>query len=122
VEDVSHVINYDVPADPEDYVHRVGRTARAGQAGKAVTLCCDEYATHLPYVEEFLADKIPVCWAEDSMFVDDRAPAYRPRPRPRQGRGRPGGGKPQGNRPGGGRGRAKSGSSRRKKGGSQGRS
>jgi ATP-dependent RNA helicase RhlB len=123
VEDVSHVINYDVPADPEDYVHRVGRTARAGQAGKAVTLCCDEYATHLPYVEEFLADKIPVAWAEESMFVADQAPAYRPRPRPRPG-GRPGGGgKPRGQRRGGGgQGRAKGGPRRRKKGGSSGKS
>ncbi|KMY67184.1 RNA helicase [Desulfocarbo indianensis] len=91
VEDVSHVINYDVPADPEDYVHRVGRTARAGALGKAITICCDEYATHLPYVEEYLEDKIPVCWAEDEMFREDQAPDYRSQPRkfgPRPGGGR----------------------------------
>ena len=41
IDDVSHVINFDVPADPEDYVHRIGRTARAGAVGKAITLCCD---------------------------------------------------------------------------------
>ncbi len=83
IEDVSHVINYDVPADPEDYVHRVGRTARAGAVGKAITLCCDEYATHLPYVEEYLGRKVPVCWAEDDWFVPDQAPDYRPRRRGR---------------------------------------
>ncbi|ADK83573.1 DEAD/DEAH box helicase domain protein [Desulfarculus baarsii DSM 2075] len=93
VENISHVINYDVPADPEDYVHRIGRTARAGAVGKAITLCCDRYATHLPYVEEYLGEKIPVCWADDSLFVPDQAgPAPRmPRPAfgPREGgRGR----------------------------------
>lgn len=93
VEDVSHVINYDVPSDPEDYVHRVGRTARAGAAGKAITLCCDKYATHLPFVEEYLEDKIPVCWAEDELFRQDTAPDYRPKRRSPGGRsgGRPGG-------------------------------
>ncbi|MBI4799992.1 MAG: DEAD/DEAH box helicase [Desulfarculus sp.] len=81
VEDVSHVINFDVPADPEDYVHRVGRTARAGAVGKAITLCCDEYATHLPFVEQYLGCKIPVAWADDSFFLPDQAPVYRPRRR-----------------------------------------
>lgn len=78
VDDVSHVINFDVPADPEDYVHRVGRTARAGALGKAIMICCDEYATHLPYVEQYLGAKIPVAWADDSFFLPDQAPAYRP--------------------------------------------
>jgi ATP-dependent RNA helicase RhlB len=80
IDNVSHVINYDVPADPEDYVHRVGRTARAGAAGKAITLCCDQYATHLPYVEELLGDKIPTGWPGDDLFIDDESPDYR-RPR-----------------------------------------
>ena len=91
IEDVSHVINFDVPADPEDYVHRVGRTARAGAVGKAITLCCDRYASHLPYVEELLGNKIPVCWAEDTLFLPDEAPEFRQRrerrpasPRPRE--------------------------------------
>ena len=101
IDNVSHVINYDVPADPEDYVHRIGRTARAGAVGKAITLCCDEYATHLPYVEEYLGDKIPVVFAEDDMFLSDDTPAYRrPRRPAKDGRGGPGGG---------GRGRGRSG-------------
>ncbi len=109
VEDVSHVINYDVPADPEDYVHRVGRTARAGALGKAITLCCDEYATHLPFVEEYLEDKIPVCWAEEELFIKDTAPDYRPIRRSPGGRS---GGRP----PGGGGGRMPKGGSRSPKG------
>jgi ATP-dependent RNA helicase RhlB len=103
VEDVSHVINFDVPSDPEDYVHRVGRTARLGAKGKAITICCDKYATHLPYVEEYLGSKVPVCWAEDEDFVEDTAPRYFPPKRERRdGRGGKGGGK------GGGRGRGRS--------------
>ncbi|BEQ14399.1 DEAD/DEAH box helicase [Desulfoferula mesophila] len=110
IDDVSHVINYDVPADPEDYVHRIGRTARAGAVGKAITLCCDEYATHLPYVEDYLDAKIPVVFAEDEMFLPDDTPAYRRPPRAR--RDGPGGGRSGGGRGGrsdkggrGGRGR-----------------
>ena len=90
VDEISHVINYDVPADPEDYVHRVGRTARAGAKGKAITLCCDRFATHLPYIEEYLDDKVPVAWADDDMFQEDKAPDYRP-PRKKA--------RPQGKRP-----------------------
>jgi ATP-dependent RNA helicase RhlB len=77
VEDVSHVINFDLPADPEDYVHRIGRTARAGASGKAISLCCDEYATHLPHIENFLGRKLVVSWAEDELFLPDKAPEYR---------------------------------------------
>ncbi len=78
IDDVSHVINFDVPADPEDYVHRVGRTARAGAVGKAITICCDKYATHLPFVEKYLGQKVPVAWADDDLFLPDQAPDYRP--------------------------------------------
>jgi ATP-dependent RNA helicase RhlB len=92
IDEVSHVINYDVPADCEDYVHRVGRTARAGAVGKAITLCCDEYACHLPSVEQYLGQKVPVAWADDELFLPDRASAYRPPPRaPRSDGSRDGG-------------------------------
>lgn len=107
VDDVSHVINYDIPADPEDYVHRVGRTARAGAKGKAITICCDKFATHLPYVEDYLDAKIPVCWAEDEDFVPDKSPYYRPPRRNNDSRGGRGGGS------GGGRGGRRGGSAPR---------
>lgn len=109
IEEVSHVINFDVPADPEDYVHRIGRTARAGAVGKAITLCCDEYATHLPYVEEYLGAKIPVVFAEEDMFLPDDTPSYRRPYRPaREGRD---GQRGRDGRGGGGRGRSRSGDS-----------
>ena len=69
VDNITHVINYDVPQDPEDYVHRIGRTARAGATGTAITLCCENYATHLERVEQYLKNKIPVEWAEEELFL-----------------------------------------------------
>ena len=69
VDNITHVINYDVPQDPEDYVHRIGRTARAGAKGTAITLCCENYALHLERVEQYLKNKIPVEWAEEELFL-----------------------------------------------------
>jgi ATP-dependent RNA helicase RhlB len=60
IPDVSHVFNYDLPQDPEDYVHRIGRTARAGASGDAVSLGCEEYVVTLPEIEAFIGRKLPV--------------------------------------------------------------
>lgn len=73
VDDVSHVFNYDLPQDPEDYVHRVGRTARAGASGKAMTLACENTVMALPAVEKLRGESIPVAYAEDSDFIPDRS-------------------------------------------------
>jgi ATP-dependent RNA helicase RhlB len=73
VEDISHVINYDLPQDAENYIHRIGRTARAGKTGKAFSLACEQYVFHLEAVEEMLGYKIPVVWAEDDWYVADRS-------------------------------------------------
>ncbi len=69
IEDVSHVINYDLPQDPKDYVHRIGRTARAGATGKALSLACEEFVYSLEEIETLIGHKIPVAWAEDDMFI-----------------------------------------------------
>ncbi|MFH2220545.1 MAG: DEAD/DEAH box helicase [Pseudomonadota bacterium] len=71
VEDISHVINYDLPQDPENYIHRIGRTARAGKTGIAISLACEKYVYHLEPIEEMLNFKIPVIWPEDAWFVED---------------------------------------------------
>jgi len=60
IPDVTHVINYDLPEDAEDYVHRIGRTARAGAAGDAISFVCETYAFCLPDIEDFIGAKIAV--------------------------------------------------------------
>jgi ATP-dependent RNA helicase RhlB len=69
VEAVTHVINYDLPQDAEDYVHRIGRTGRAGATGKALSLADEEYVYSLEGIEKYIGQKIPVEWAEDAMYV-----------------------------------------------------
>ncbi|MEO8802783.1 MAG: DEAD/DEAH box helicase [Rudaea sp.] len=60
IPDVSHVFNYDLPQDAEDYVHRIGRTARLGAEGDAISFACDMYAQGLPDIEAYIEQKIPV--------------------------------------------------------------
>lgn len=69
IDGVTHVINYDLPQDPEDYVHRIGRTARAGAGGMAISLACEEYIHSLSDIEEFIRQKIPVMPLTDEMIV-----------------------------------------------------
>jgi ATP-dependent RNA helicase RhlB len=75
IPDVTHVVNYDLPEDPEDYVHRVGRTARAGAAGDAISFVCETYAFCLPDVEKFIGIKIPVAPVDPTLLakVDPRS-------------------------------------------------
>ena len=82
IEGVSHVINYDLPFDPEDYVHRVGRTARVGQKGTAFSLACENFVYSLPAIEKLIGFSIPVTFADDTLFLP-----VTPRPRG-QGQGR----------------------------------
>ena len=111
VDDVTHVINFDVPEDPENYVHRIGRTARAGRSGKAITFGCERYVMNLPSVEAYVGHKIPVAAWDPVLLKQDEAGVYvDPRRqkfshgRSRQGApqrshgGRPGQGRPQGRR------------------------
>lgn len=78
VEDIDLVINYDIPQDPEDYVHRIGRTGRVGKSGKAIMLACETYVYYLEAVEKFIGEKIKVEWAEDDWYEKDRSRPYRP--------------------------------------------
>ncbi len=81
VEDVSHVINYDLPQDAENFIHRIGRTARAGKMGKALSLACDKYIFHLEALENMLGYKLPVVWPEDDWFAADQSKDDAPAPR-----------------------------------------
>jgi ATP-dependent RNA helicase RhlB len=69
VEGVTHVINFDLPQDAEDYVHRIGRTGRAGASGRAVSLADEEYVYSLEEIEKYIGMKIPVEWADASLYV-----------------------------------------------------
>ena len=81
IDGVSHVINYDLPQDAEDYVHRIGRTARAGAEGKAISLADEDGAFYIEAIEEYIRHKVPVEWAEDDLFIHDyKRPKHRPAP------------------------------------------
>ncbi|MEE9510803.1 MAG: DEAD/DEAH box helicase [Gammaproteobacteria bacterium] len=104
VPDVSHVVNYDLPFDPEDYVHRIGRTARAGASGDAISFACESYAASLPDIESFLGHAIPVGTIDSGLLADiEIPPPPRRRPNPRGHSQRSGGrgnkGKPPGRKP-----------------------
>jgi len=60
IPDVSHIINFDLPEDAEDYVHRIGRTARAGASGDAISFACERFSFSLPDIERFIGHKIPM--------------------------------------------------------------
>lgn len=83
IESVSHVFNYDLPQDGEDYVHRVGRTARAGAHGNAISFACEKYAFSLMDIEEYLGHSIPVQRITDDLLAIPK-PATAPTPRERR--------------------------------------
>jgi ATP-dependent RNA helicase RhlB len=107
VPDVSHVFNYDLPQDAEDYVHRIGRTARVGKDGDAISFACENYVYSLPEIEAFIGHKIPVEAVTDDCIAEHKPPVRikRPPPRPGGGRGGPGRGKGASGRQGGNRNR-----------------
>jgi ATP-dependent RNA helicase RhlB len=102
IPDVSHVFNFDLPNDAEDYVHRIGRTARAGAEGDAISFGCEEYAIALPDIERYIGHRIPRASIEaaDLATVTAPPPAEWRERAPRYGQSR-GGGR-SGGRSGGG--------------------
>jgi ATP-dependent RNA helicase RhlB len=90
IPDVQYVINYDLPQDREDYVHRIGRTARAGAAGDAISFGCESYAISLPEIEEYIGHKIPVANYDPALLPELIKPKPKSRRQPGP-RGRPGG-------------------------------
>jgi ATP-dependent RNA helicase RhlB len=115
IPDVSHIVNYDLPQDAEDYVHRIGRTARAGAFGDAISFACEEYSFSLPDIERYIGHGIPREAMDPALLVKPAPPEKRERHRPIHPGGRSGGG---GRRGGGGGGRRSSGG---RSGGSRGR-
>jgi ATP-dependent RNA helicase RhlB len=96
IPDVSHIFNYDLPQDPEDYVHRIGRTARAGAEGDAISFGCEEYVMSMPDIEAYIGRKIPVAPVPQDMLPEISMPTpsrrYGSRGRPQDNGHRGGGG------------------------------
>ncbi len=88
--DVSHVFNFDLPQDAEDYVHRIGRTARLGNEGDAISFACENYAHHLPAIEDYIGHPIESESISEDMLPELIRPKRRPR-REKSRQGRPGG-------------------------------
>jgi len=95
VSDISHVINLDLPNEPEVYVHRIGRTGRAGQGGITIAFCDENEGEFLRGIEKTIRQKIPV--DEDHPFHSEKAKSRKGEkaPKRRQNRGRRGGGRRQ---------------------------
>ena len=103
IEDIGLVVNYDVPHDPEDYIHRIGRTARAAATGAAVTLVCEEEQGKFHRIEKFMEREVEKTPLPESV---GEGPAYTPEAFEHRGRGRSGrghGGRRGGAKRGGGR-------------------
>jgi ATP-dependent RNA helicase RhlB len=120
IPDVSHVFNFDLPQDAADYVHRIGRTARAGADGDAISFACEEFAVSLPEIEEYIGHKVPSLPISGEQLPEVKGAPYSEGHghRPIH-RGRPGGGAGRG-AGGGGGGRGRGGPGPRRKGASHG--
>ncbi len=74
IEAVSHVINYNLPVDPEDYVHRIGRTGRAGAQGISISFACEDDSYNIPNIEEFMKRKLELIYPDDELVKSLPAP------------------------------------------------
>ncbi len=101
IPDVSHVFNYDLPQNAEDYVHRIGRTARAGASGDAVSFGCEEFIYSLMDIEELIGYPIPVESITEDLLVQPAAPVKRRHHKQQAHKKKRSGGKPRQRRQGG---------------------
>lgn len=74
IPELTHIINFDLPQDCEDYVHRIGRTARIGASGEAISFACEEYVYSLPDIEKFIGQKIPMLPVTDELMFKYKLP------------------------------------------------
>ncbi len=82
IEGISHVVNFNLPYDPEDYVHRIGRTGRAGASGTSVSFACEEDSFYLPDIEAFIGRKLECAYPSDELLAEPpKLPPVKSRPR-----------------------------------------
>ncbi len=91
IDGVSHVVNYDLPQDAEDYVHRIGRTARVGAEGMAITLACEDYIYSLDAIQKYVGYDLPTDFAGDDLYAKVIPYERKPRQRDPRGHRKPGG-------------------------------
>ncbi|MDR1025192.1 MAG: DEAD/DEAH box helicase [Treponema sp.] len=77
IEGLAMVLNYDLPVESENYVHRIGRTARAGKTGKAITLASEQDVYELPDIEKYIGKKIPSFIAGEDLYAEDKSGGLR---------------------------------------------
>lgn len=103
IDDVSHVINYSLPEEAEDYVHRIGRTGRAGAIGTSISFACEEDSFLLPNIEEKLGQKLPCVYPDEALLAEPpaftRPSHFKDESKPSTRGGKSGGGKSGGSRP-----------------------
>ena len=78
IDGISHVINYTLPYEAEDYVHRIGRTGRAGASGISISFACDEGAFYLPAIEAYLGAKLPCTTPEPELLKEPPKGTFKP--------------------------------------------
>ncbi len=76
IDNLEMVVNYDLPQDPENYVHRIGRTARVGKSGKAISFACEETVYNLDPIERYIKMKIPSFYPDEKLFHNDLAGGF----------------------------------------------
>ena len=106
---VSHVVNFDLPQDAQDYVHRIGRTARVGASGDAISFACEEWVYSLMDIEEFIGAALPTAPVTEELLAQVVAPRQKPRSARRHRPKRSGSGRAGGSRKRSGKGRRQSG-------------
>jgi ATP-dependent RNA helicase RhlB len=79
---VSHVFNFDLPHEAEDYVHRIGRTARAGASGEAISFACDEFVFSLPEIETYIGHRLPKLSVDSNLLIHPKPPIHDKSERP----------------------------------------
>jgi ATP-dependent RNA helicase RhlB len=102
IDDITHVVNFNLPEEAEDYVHRIGRTGRAGALGTSISFACEDDSFLLPEIEQTIGMKLPCEHPPETLLA---TPPPFSRPSKVQAEGKSHGGKSgRGGKPGGGRG------------------